>query len=260
METLTIAPLIEVIFELRWGEVLKSSANKALEIHFTSHDKDLFPGKFHNLAESKGFTTFEEVNTGLPVAIPHTVTRRYRKSPNKWPCYQTGLGIFTVNQTNEGYKWGDFKQDALKGLEMLNKANSIDVDNFPAIGAELRYQDGFFLEEGETPHQFLKKKIALEFSTPSALLENEYLGPIIKGNSIEFYLDIMRPIGVLIFSLKQALINGQEGFVMETIVRSADKNTPKFGVVSLGEWLEDAHNIQKHVFRTMIDPRYMGQV
>jgi len=43
---------------------------------------------------------------------------------------------------------------------------------------------------------------------------------------------------------------------MDTMVRSTDDSKPNFDMESLSVWLEEAHNIQRHAFKTLINPAF----
>ena len=104
MPQLSQAPLIEAIFEIRWGSPQPAKGGM-VNWNFDDEDTSFFVGQFHGVAKARGYSTVERPNpTGL--SIPHVVTHRFRPKPNVWPCYQIGLGIATVNQINDGYEWG----------------------------------------------------------------------------------------------------------------------------------------------------------
>ena len=255
MTTLSEAPLIESIIEIRWGEH-KLEPNKPVEFKFLAEDTDFFPGQFHGIANSKGFVFVEQINKDVPPIIPHLVRYRFRRSEGQWPCYQIGLGIFTVNQVNEGYDWETFKKDILAGLQMLDKGHPVGLRRLPVIGIEMRYRDGFLFGGGETSTQFLKNKLKINFQPPEEVLESPNLAKKVENYNLSFKIALEKPKGLLIISLAEELINGQLGFIMDTIVRSADDLKPMFEMGSLEIWLEEAHNIQKHAFRTLINPAY----
>ena len=200
-------------------------------------------------------STLEEINAELK-QLPHVVSRRYRKEPNTWPCYQTGMGIFTSNQLNEGYEWSIFKKNVLLGLEMLDEALPDSLLSVPKIGVELRYQDGFILDENETPGEFLKSKMALEFHLPSKFLASDKFSNEVQENKIAFNVGVSQPKGVFINNLDFANINGRPGFVMSSVVRSAEESVPEFKVSVLDKWLDESHLIQRHAFETLIKQAY----
>ncbi len=254
MSTLAKAPLIEAILEIRWGSQ-KFEPNKSVEISFPLEDVDFFPGQFHNVAIKKGFSFVENINPETP-PLPHLVKHRFRREQDAWPCYQIGLGVFTVNQLNEGYDWKTFKKDILVGLDMLNKGHHLGLKKLPLIYIEIRYQDGFLFTEGETSSQFLQNKLNIGFTPLENFLKSPNLGKSVQGYYLTFNIETKIPKGLLIINLVEGLINGHPGFVMNTIVRSDKKSEIVFETDSLEVWLENAHTIQKHVFNTLINPTY----
>lgn len=255
MTTLSLAPLIEAIFEFRWGEVERLQGSDQVRFSFSPNESELLPGQFKQLVAAEGFTTDEAANPGLP-ALPHTVKYRFRKAPDAWPCYQIGLGIFTVNQVNDGYGGARFKKQIQDGLTILGKTQKDGLKGLNGIGVELRYQDGFILDENESAADFLKKNMAIDFLLPKDFTANDNIGGDLQGNTIAFHLDVKNPAGILLVSLDQALINGKSGFVMTTTMRSADNNKPEFTLEKLATWVENAHNVHKHTFKTLISKAY----
>jgi len=255
MTTLSQAPLIEAIFEFRWGEVVQKPDSKEVGFRFPRNQR-LLPGRFQQVAAADGFTTIEEVNIDFPDNLPHVVKNLYRKAPDVWPCYQMGLGIFTVNQVNDGYDGAQFKKQVNDGLTILNGLQTEGLAGLHGIGVELRYQDGFILDENESATDFLKKNMNIDSALPDEFTGHENFGGDVHGNAIAFHLDVKNPAGVLLVSLDQALINGKSGFVMTTIVRSSDDRKPEFTLEKLETWVHSAHNVHKHTFNTLISKAY----
>lgn len=256
MSILSQAPLIETIFELRWGEIQVHPSNpRAIRLMYSENELETLDSSFGMIAEKHGFPIVEQINPELS-QLPHSVSKRYRKQLNVWPCYQTGLGIFTVNQINDGYKWSIFKKDILLGLELLDEACPGSLSSLSSIGVELRYLDGFPFDENENSNSFLKNKMELGFNLPNEFFANEKISNEIRENNIRFEVATNKPKGLLINCVESGMINGRSGFVMNTIVRSADKNSPDFDVKELEKWLNDAHEIQQHAFKTLIQKKY----
>lgn len=259
MAILTQAPLIEAIFELRWGQISRDPTSGGMRFSFSSEDTDFFPGQFHGLVSAEGFATAERVNPDIPMpGLPHTVSYRFRRAPDTWPCYQIGTGIFSANQVNDGYAWKTFKSDILSGLTLLDKGHPSGLSNLPGIGVELRYQDGFLFEQDESPRDFLQAKMEMGFAVPDAFIASANLDEQLQGNKIAFHLGVKKPTGILLISLDQASINGKPGFVMNTSLRSADGAQPELSLKELEQWLDDAHKIQQHAFSTLISKKYAG--
>lgn len=261
MTTFAKPPLIEAIFELRWGK--PSITDGVLrQMEFTVEDQQFFIGQFHGVAKTSGFAHVERINQPapeLPVSMPlfpHMVAYRFRRAQDTWPCYQIGLGVFTVNQVNEGYDWPSFKAAVVEGLALLDKGHPNKLSGLPPIGVELRYQDAFTFDPDENATAFLKNKLNINFSAPESLLQLGKRDGQLDGNHLEFNLGLEKPRGILASDIQQALINGKPGFSMNTIVRSADENVPPFNVDSLTAWLEDAHSIQRAAFEAVIDKTF----
>lgn len=256
MSTLSQAPLIEAIFEIRWGRV-KDKSPTLIAFEFSEADRVFFIGRFHGVAKDRGYTTVEAINPGLG-GVPHIVTHRFRKAPNTWPCYQVGVGVMTANQVNEGYTWPTFKAVILDGISMLDSAHPDGIAGLPPIGMELKYQDGFVLNPGEEPTGFLREKLNFNFSVPPDLLsDNRVAIPSPKATTLGFELALEDPKGSLSVAINSALINGKNGLVMETTVRTADALFNTYDRSSIDNWLERVHDVQKMAFKAFINPAYM---
>jgi uncharacterized protein (TIGR04255 family) len=251
MPLLANAPLVEVIFELRWGKIIRKGDEFQLSI---PPEEELLPGQFKSIANTEGFGFYERINAGIP-PLPHLVLHRYRPSADSWPCFQLGSGILTVNEVKKGYSWKSFRESVAKGLKFIDRAYPAGLEGLPGFGVELKYQDGFLLEAGETAEEFLRKKIRLGFNPPEKFFENANIIQGMKNNRISFSLSLSGPKGLLSISINQGLINEKPGLIMETTVRSASEDKPAFTKESLHTWLDRAHDIQKHTFRTLIDPK-----
>jgi uncharacterized protein (TIGR04255 family) len=256
MGELANPPLIEAIFELHWGKLNRAEQDGAQVIEYPQEDAGLFPGQFASTAASEGYTFVEKVNRERP-PLPFGIAYRFRRAAETWPCYQIGLGIFTVNQVSDGYKWENFLDTIQAGLEILDKSHPLHLSGLPPLQAELRYQDAFVLDKAESASDFLSKKSELSFTVPKLLMESSHIANNIEGHAIEFRAALSKPLGHLIVRLEQALINGQPGFVMNTVVRSRGQQAPLFAADALRIWADEAHEIQRHAFKTLINPSYM---
>ena len=250
MSRLANAPLVEAIFEIRWAKIQKKE-DTTIVLNFDKEDINFFPGQFRGVAAKNGFTHVETINEG---PIPHIVNYRFRKHESTWPCYQIGLGLFTVNQINNGYDWTTFKQDILAGVGMLDDGHPLTLVKLPIIHVELRYQDAFFLDENESPSEFLRTKMNIGFNPPDEFLNVPFLKNNVQGHNVAFHVETTEPPGLLRFEIVQAVINGRKGFAMNTIMRS---RLTKLNVDMVSEWLERAHTTQKHAFETLINPTYL---
>ena len=256
MSQLSKAPLIEAIFELRWGAAKKNAEEDSVSLTFSPEEMEYFAGQFRGVANGSGYSVVERINSGIPAQIPHLVSHRFRLAPNTWPCIQIGTGIFTVNQINDGYTWKSFKANIDKGLQLLNKGHPIGLEGPPLISVELTYQDGMLFEEHESASDFLKNKLNFGYEAPQDLLSEISEGGIAQGYSISFHVPIKKPVGMLVVELQEAKLNGMPGFVMNTRIRSSELNVPANNVANINSWLGEAHNVQKIAFDKLINPTF----
>jgi len=254
MTILANAPLIEAIFEIRWGNFKTDPVSKGQELFFSRDEIDFFFGKFRTIAESAGFSHIERVIPEDAPPFPHVVCFRFRKSPNTWPCYQIGLGVFTTNQVNDGYEWEVFKQDILNGIDFLDRGHPIGLEKLPLIRMELRYRDGFLFKEGDSPIDFLNKNMEIELNIPNDFIESEFISYPISGTKLSFSLQTVKPNGAIIINLNQGTINAQPGFILDAITRCTKKDITKLSGSFIKNWLEETHEIQRHAFSKLINP------
>ena len=256
MSQLSKAPLIEAIFELRWGAATKKAEENSISLTFSPEEIEYFAGQFHGVAKEAGYTVVERINIGLPSQIPHLLSHRFRPAPNTWPCIQIGTGIFTVNQINDGYTWNSFKANIDKGLQLLIKGHPSGLEGLPLMSVDLTYQDGMLFEKNESASDFLKNKLNFGYEAPKDLLGEVSEGGIAQGNAISFQVPIKKPVGMLVVELQEAKINGSPGFVMNTRIRSSETSVPKNKVADINTWLDEAHNVQKIAFDKLINPTF----
>jgi uncharacterized protein (TIGR04255 family) len=257
MTSLNNAPLLEAIFELRWGHT-SIAEDKSLRMSFTDEDTNFFFGQFNKVAHDAGFGYLEKPLSNFkgPIPHPHQVAHRYRKAPNAWPCYQIGLGIFATNQVNDGYDWPTFKDAIINGLNLLDNGHPLSLASLPLIGVELRYQDAF-LYSGDDDIAFFDAKMNFGMSLPEDLVSDPRLGSDVIIPELSFNLNVSEPSGTLFLSTKKATINGEKGFLMETTIRSVDNLKPELTIDALSIWLDKAHSIQKLAFDSLINPAFM---
>lgn len=255
MPSLPNAPLIETIFELRWGQPIESAGQPA-SFAFGEDDSEFFAGEFYRVARAEGFTTVERPNPpGL--SFPHLVTHRFRRAPDTWPCYQIGLGLFTANQVNDGYAWSDFKTVILDGLRLLDRGHPHGLISLPPFWVELRYRDGFRLAPTETPVDFIANKLTMRVQPPPEFLSHKAIErTTLAPTRVSLEIGATNPRATIIVDLMKAQIQNDSGFVMDTIVRSMPPYCPPFEFGALNTWLDAAHDLQKHAFETLIAPEF----
>ena len=248
------APLVEVIFEIRWGERTQLP-NGDTQVKFSNEEQTFLAGELKANLKPK-FPEYEPLHTEMPVdmGIPHFLKHRFWAKKGAWPCVQLGLGLMTVNHANDAddYNWAQFADNCKFALECLSEAFSVGLEGLQHIGVDLRYRDGFVLRENESDSDFIKDRALIDFGMPDAFLNSDLISGTPESHNITFNLPTNKPKGILINKLGRAEISGRPGFLQETVVRSAGPLCPEFNLDSLIEWLDSAHILQQHTFDTLI--------
>jgi uncharacterized protein (TIGR04255 family) len=128
--------------------------------------------------------------------------------------------------------------------------------HLPFIGAELSYVDAFPLENGQPPYQFLREKFDVTLLPPEDFLSAPFVEREPSSASLSFEFEINEPKGALSFSLGLGEALGSTGYFMDTRVRSL-REAIEFSHDGFDAWMEAAHEIHQHAFRTLIKPAFM---
>jgi len=252
MPKLSKAPLVEVIFELRWQCPPKCKDDP---MRWAREDSFLV-ADFRDQARSAGYAHVETLDAP-PTFVPHVVSHRFRPSPDTWPCYQIGLGILTANLTNEFYDWKVFKECVLNGLRMLSQSKPGGFNALSEAGVSLKYIDGFLLDEGKTALSFIQRNLRVTLDRPEDLLATEGITKKAERIDLSLVFSLSEPAGTVIYSLKSGKVNGQDALVATTTLRSVGESAPKEDIDAFAEWLDKAHRVQKEFFEKTIEKTYL---
>jgi uncharacterized protein (TIGR04255 family) len=245
-------PLIEAICELHWGETHPGQFN------FSQEEQSLFPMKFASFANTKGFKIQELVPNGAPpnVPLPSLVSYRYRKSHNTWPCYQTGLGVFTVNQLADGYDWNTFKADISNGIDIFTSSIEDKLSSVIDTGKiQLKYQDAFYLDGEENVEEFLQSTFNIKASLPASFLEKDEIKSNYSAINFTTSIDVTDPKCTIHIIIASVIFGSRPGLLLETIITSniSDLDVDASTIQEkINVWIESAHQLQKHSFSTLI--------
>jgi uncharacterized protein (TIGR04255 family) len=263
--TLPKAPMVEVVFELRWTLQSGPPGEPVLQ-----SDPGLLPllGSFSGRMKKLGFSASTDLSHPLQTG-PHGVVRRFFKTAKQpFPLMQIGPGIFATNEDAK-YDWKEFRLQVNRGLKALLLAYP-KLDFFPLVPnyLELRYIDVFnpsivgavgFLG-------FLGGGTTLKVELPSMLRDEakftaDAVGRLIARKEVrgrkntEFALDIG---------------SGRNQNTSEDIVRMETKVTTTSGGVpalksparflkDVGDWLDFAHGITSPFFKDLIKPSVLSK-
>lgn len=260
MTTLAKAPLLEVATEIRWGIRSPSSEDQSpgREVTFDFQTEEI---EHHSrrFLEAASAYSFAEVPRGGSLRHddnPFMPAHAYIREASPGLIYQLGTGVMVINQTNEGYDWPSYKHDVLAGFALLRESLASFYDETPFFGCELTYADGFFLQENETPEEFLRNKLAVRVKVPEAFFNTPFLKDEPWSAGFLVNCALVEPEGFLTIKVDSGEILGREGFLMTTQVLSLGTNAD-YSSAGFGRWLEAAHEVHRHAFRTLIQPAYL---
>lgn len=254
MSKLKNAPLVEVVFEIKWGKTIQDG--RELRIEF-SQEELLMPGKFQIHAEEARYEYLEVVQNLSP--IPHLVKYRYREKPNSYPLYQLGGGVFTLNQADIGgfeYDWDIFKEDAKKGIELFEKSYPYPIKDLPLIDIQLLYRDAVTAENDQSIFDFISENMNVgNFTLPSVLNGNDYTDS--SSGSITFQIQSKNPSAQVICKINQGVSQGKRAFIIDSIVISKANVFAEITSKSLLDWCLSAHGHQSTVFNAIFTDKQM---
>ncbi|MDM5137615.1 TIGR04255 family protein [Aeromonas salmonicida] len=243
-------PLVEAIFELRWGERSPGRFN------FSKEDTDIFYQKFAMQASLHNFIVVETPNLDAP-PIPYLVKYRYRTQEDTWPCYQTGLGLFTVNQIQDGYNRNQFLSDIEAGMKIWINSLSGHLEKITeTLIVSLRYQNAFYKNKDLDVINKLEKTLGIKINFPE-----EYSTSLGDLNSLNMNFGISCKTSIKStaqISISDAVIEGTPGLFVDTAVESKlidiiDIHDSGDLIKSkVSEWLNEAYTFQKSNYEMLM--------
>ena len=244
-------PLLEAVFELRWGQ------KDTNQYTFTADEQNLLAGQLSNSAQKSNYLIMQDLNPNLP-KLPHIVRYRFLQQEDILsPAFQLGLGIFTINQIKEGYKWESFKKTINSNIKILKEANQSHFESIKETARViLNYQNIFFLNKDDKIEDFFERNFNLKYTLPKEILKNENICDEFNGDiSTSFTLNSLNPIGQIRVLITTGMINGEKGFVFTISLESKvsnfiEKHQNLDEAISL--WCEKSHSNIKYIFETML--------
>lgn len=255
------APLIEVVFEMRWG-----LGGDETSPEFFRNDPGYYvlAEDFPDAARLLGFHVQKKLSNESMVA-GYSVDRRFYKSEEKaFPLMQIGPGIFAVNES-AGYSWVSYKKACHEGVKALIRSYP-RMRNFELVPKhlELRYVDSFKIDDNNNIDllNFIAKYTSLRISVPKfvpSMLGNAKHGRVV----LEFPVKGMKDTNFE-FTLGNAKAKGVSSFILQSkVVTKSDKiamgNTEASRLKYISEWLEKAHAVTSPFFKEFVNEELMGQ-
>ena len=255
------APLVEVVFELKWNLVGRDSSQK-----ITNYDPG-FGVLLERFSEKIKELDFKERNYMSPGDVMYagqSIAYRFFESKDKLlPILQIGPGIFASNES-AAYEWKDFKTRTLKAMNLVFQSYP-KLNNFSILPEylELRYLDTFNSSSPKAKSlvDFLNQNTNLNISLPD-FLSSKNLARKMKANlSFSFEVDEMKDTQFSV-QISDVKIGEEDCILLTSKIISKPKNQLKDKTIQerkkfIQEWLESAHSITSPFFKDFVGDELM---
>lgn len=231
MGKLKNAPLLEVIFELRW----KMSSSEHWEKY------SFLPGDLYSLMKDK----YPLRELLVPGDFPHELLvdkpmYRYRDK-NQYPLFQIGPGLLTLNTVEAFYEWELYFKEIKDLMEKF-----LNTYNFPeddVVRPSLAYYDFLELDwENRNVLEYISSNLNLNV--------NQHFYEVTESpNLFNWGIGYKSDLGNLIIRIDAGTNNSnKKGLIIQIQINGLDK---KVDLKSLSKWLNDAHLLCSDLFREM---------
>lgn len=233
MSKLPNAPLLEVIFEIKWDIVNKSDMVDFQYLHgdLYSNLKDKFPYRESLVPPEVPYDALR----GLPIF-------RYRKDKDCYPLVQIGPGVITINTTDDTYYWDNFRDEINQIVKIFSSIYS-KYENLQ-LSPILTYLD--FLEYDKkkiTPIEYINSNLQLEVKEHFLNINNASL------NDVNFTFNYSIKEDTVSLNLRDGEINkNKNGIIMQNKIIGKKS---LYTVGDLAKWLNEAHELSSDFFKSM---------
>lgn len=230
MSRLPNAPLLEVIFELRWAVTNQDDLKK---YQYLSGDLYSLLKKSYPIREPLASPEFPvDFLIGNPV-------HRFRREQNNYPLFQVGPGVVTLNTTDANYDWDEYAEWA---NELVNAFFQVyPVGKSERFTPILSYYDFFKMSNTEVL-DFVNTQLSIK-------IHPEFYPTDSKPTGLNFGITYDTHIGKLSVTVnegKNAL--KEDGLV--TRIRLQQEPIEANSQLILN-WLYEAHVICSNVFKEL---------
>ena len=231
MSRLKNAPLLEVIFELRWDISSPADWEK-----YTYLQGDLYS----QLREK-----YPKRELLAPVDIPAELLKNkavYRfRSEKDYPLFQVGPGLLTFNTTDEEYDWVDYFQNIQELLQIFFELHPFQSG--ARVTPSLSYFDFLKVDwQHENVLAYLNTNLNVKLEHQFHDFEQ---GPV----GLNIGLRYKTALGALALRVDAgANKTGERGIVMQTKL-DGEKASPDLTI--LNNWLDRAHSFSSQLFKDL---------
>lgn len=237
---LKLAPLKEVILEIKWEEDVDEFGNK-IDLGF-----ELAQGKFSQIIKpsfpihKKLHNPNQQLEFGTPI-------HQYWSDELEWPVIQHGQGILTINQTEENYTWQDFKKLIINTIAWLKESyeNEITINKI-----SLEYLDAFDMNESNSLlfiQNNLQTSVKTNYELPGELSNINISRNYIQKDGTHLNINITDAVN--------NLTNGNAVIMLTSAIKDKENVS-----VDFENDLENLHIICSTVFKTILNKDYYGSL
>jgi uncharacterized protein (TIGR04255 family) len=237
-------PLLESIFELKW-ELKKNEGGLYTDQHYK-----ILVGRLYDKLQ-KTYPYHEQMpSSQIPDELAkYIVQHRLRKDKDKWPLFQIGPGILTLNETKD-YEWVDFKKRIKQLLtalyESYPKSDKIKVNNLM-----LRYLNGIKFDFSKNNVvDFLKNNFGIAIEIEEKFFESSNINNTPENLDVKCNFSSVHPKGTFSLRFTSGKMGNDEALIWEFNLNSINLNIKNQR--SIEKWVEEAHDlIEKWFFKTI---------
>lgn len=233
MSKLPNAPLLEVIFEIKWDITSNTDIVDFQYLHgdLYSYLKPKYPYRENLLHPDIPL----EIVKGNPVF-------RFREKLGSYPLIQIGPGLISLNTIDEKYYWKEFRDESNQILNTLKEIypKYSELNLSPA----LIYIDFFdFNKDNKTSLDFINSNFKLS-------LNNTFMNNFVsKMNDVNLTFNYEVDKMIISLNLRDGKINNKkDGLVLQTKVVGKKE---KYDTEKLKEWLDSAHKLSSDMFKSL---------
>lgn len=233
MSKLPNAPLVEVIFEIKWQIINQNDIVDFQYLH----------GDLYSVIKSKYPARENLIPPEIPVeALKGKPFYRYRSGENNYPLVQLGPGVLSINNTDEDYYWDTFEKEIDYLLDSF--VSVYPKSNELKFTPSLTYIDFFEIDFEKTSSlKFINENFNLNITQSFLSKEN-----ISKELNLMFSFEINDK--TLVLEFKHAMLNqNKKGIVLQTKI--VGQNI-KYSRTNLSEWINESHNTTRKVFMDIV--------
>ena len=230
MSKLPKAPLIEVIFELRWQ--IRNNDDLAKFQYFHGDLYSSFKNQYP-VRESL-------LNPTLPIELlVNKPFHRFWSEGKRHPLIQVGPGLVTLNTTDEYYFWTEYSssiESLIKRFFDLYPINEQDL-----FRPCLIYVDFFEVSKGQKLLTFINENLNTTF-------KQDFINAETDLETFNLAFSFKNSLGSVSIAINTSTANGKEGLVTETRLNGLEYKSDPSEIV---DWLHKAHEFCSILFQEM---------